>query len=60
MTECSPSWRIEPHSHMRFGEVGRERRMVMAQLVGYEVLKACVVVHGGGKVVCVGQSLVDV
>ena len=59
MTECSPSWKIEPHSLRRFDEVGRERGTVTAQLVGCEVLEACVIAHGGGKVVCVGQSLVD-
>ena len=59
MTGCCPSWVVEPHSRRGIGEVWRERRMGMAQLVGCRVLEVCVVVHGGGKVVCVGQSLVD-
>ena len=55
-TDCSPSWRIEPHSHRRFGEVRREKKMATAQLVGCGVPKDCVVDHGVGKVVCVGKS----
>ena len=47
---------IEPHSHRRFGEVGREKKTATAQLVGCGVPKDCVVVHGGSKVVCVDKS----